>query len=73
MRKITSKAYNGAPGEVIRALRQDKGVKLKDLSKASGYAPAAISRYEHGTRTPTITVYLDLLQTLGYDLAIVED
>lgn len=64
---------DGKPGNVIKEIRKSKGMTMKQVSNISGVSESAISRYENDSRTPTIGVYLRILEALGADLYIMHD
>ena len=41
-------------GEKLRALRQQKGKKQREIAKICGMTRQAISNYERGVRTPDL-------------------
>jgi transcriptional regulator with XRE-family HTH domain len=47
-------------GQVLRALREDRGLRLEDVAFTLGVAPSTLSRIETG-KAPTRTSYLKLL------------
>lgn len=55
-------------GQRIRAVRQEKGLTLADLSAKSGVAPATLSRIENGLMTGTVKSHLKICEALGVTL-----
>ncbi|MCK2215905.1 XRE family transcriptional regulator [Actinomadura sp. ATCC 31491] len=49
-----------AVGPRLRALRQERGVTLTDLSKSTGISVSTLSRLESGQRKPTLELLLPL-------------
>jgi len=55
-------------GELLRALRQHKGVTLSELATAAGIDDGNLSRIEGGTRKPPrLPRLLEILQALGLE------
>ena len=50
----------GAVGPRLRALRQERGVTLAELSRATGISVSTLSRLESGQRRPTLELLLPL-------------
>ena len=46
--------------ERIKELRQEKGLKLKDIANYLNVTVRTVSRYEEGTREPSISVLIKL-------------
>lgn len=52
----------------LRKVREDKGLTLKDVVKATGYTEVSISRWETGTRIPKATVLYNLAKFYGVSI-----
>ena len=52
----------------LRKVREDKGLTLKDVVKATGYTEVSISRWETGTRIPKATVLYNLAKYYGVSI-----
>ncbi len=63
----------GSIGEILKSIRQAKGLTLKQLGEKTGITPSAISKYEGGKRKPTMEAFFKLLEALGADLYIMHD
>jgi transcriptional regulator with XRE-family HTH domain len=50
-------------GPRLRALRQDRGLTLQDVSEASGLSISTLSRLEAGIRRPTLDLLIPLART----------
>ncbi len=57
-------------GSVLKRLRTEKGLTLKQLADMSGVTQSAISRYENNKRMPTMIVLYALMDALEVDLFI---
>lgn len=57
-----------AVGPRIRAVRQDQGTTLADLSATTGISVSTLSRLESGQRKPTLELLLPLAQAFGVPL-----
>jgi len=55
-------------GRIIKALRRERKMTLKDLSKKSGVAIATLSRIEHDIMTGTIDSHLSICRALGISI-----
>ncbi len=42
----------------LKELRKERGMKLKDVAEAMGVTVRAISRYEEGTREPSVEMII---------------
>jgi len=51
----------------LKTLRKRKGLSQKQLAEALGVDQSSISKYERGTRTPSVTSLILLVKTLGKD------
>ena len=58
---------NNRTGELIEKYRKEKGLTQDQLAKALGVSNSAISKWEHGTNLPDITLIEPLSQILGID------
>lgn len=63
----------GSVGEVLRTIRKNKGIKLKELAQMTGLTESAISKYENDKRKPSMENYFKLLEALGADIYIMHD
>lgn len=59
-------------GDVLRKCREERGLSQGELSAISGYARATISGIETQARDTTMTTFNILLESLGYDLAVID-
>ena len=57
-------------GSVLKRLRTEKGLTLKQLADMSGVTRSAISRYENNKRMPTMIVLYAFMDALEVDLFI---
>src|SRR3954468_23604324 len=57
-----------AAGPRLRALRQQRGITLADLSDGTGISVSTLSRLESGSRRPTLELLLPLARTYGVTL-----
>ena len=55
-------------GKRLKALREEKGMKLIDLSAKSGVQLATLSRIEHLKMSGTLDCHIQLAQALGINL-----
>jgi transcriptional regulator with XRE-family HTH domain len=55
-------------GRRLRALRQQRGITLADLSQESGISVSTLSRLESGGRKPTLELLLPLARSHGVTL-----
>jgi len=55
--------------EVLRSLRERRGVSQLRLAKMAGIHHSLVSRYESGSRWPTRTTVIKLCRALGLDTA----
>ena len=52
-------------GEVVRALREARGISLRALARDIGRDPATISRIERGINQPSAVVMLAIAERLS--------
>lgn len=57
-------------GKIISEARAESGLSLRELAKLTGLSPSAISRYEDGSRQPTVDTLNVLLKALNKELVI---
>lgn len=65
---LITKTEAMAPGEMIREKRKEMGMTQSDLAKIIGTDPATISRWETGSREPTIAAYEKIMKVLGVEI-----
>lgn len=58
---------NNRTGELIEKYRKEKGLTQEQLAKALGVSNSAISKWEHGSNLPDITLIEPLSEILGID------
>jgi transcriptional regulator with XRE-family HTH domain len=56
-------------GEMIRSLRENQNLSLRDLSEISGLSTNAISKIERGINSPTVASLHQLSSALGVQIA----
>jgi transcriptional regulator with XRE-family HTH domain len=54
-------------GEILKKIREDKGLKQEDLSKKTGLTQSAISQFEKGLRAPTPATVEKIAKALEVD------
>lgn len=57
-------------GKIISEARAESGLSLRELAKLTGMSPSAISRYEDGSRKPTVDTLNVILKALNKELVI---
>lgn len=57
-------------GEVIRMCRWEKGLSARKLSEKSGVAKQTIYDAEYGRRSTSVSVLIELLDIMGYELVV---
>ncbi len=55
-------------GRRIRALREQRGLKSKDVAQRAGITPQSLSRIEHGRHDIVFTTLQRILAAMGYSL-----
>lgn len=58
----------GGVGPRLRALRQQRGITLTELSETTGISVSTLSRLESGARRPTLELLLPLARAYGVSL-----
>jgi len=53
-------------GKKLKALREEKGLSLREVARRSGLSPANVSLIENGRANPTLASVRKILQVLGY-------
>lgn len=56
-------------GEAVRIYRERNGISLKQFGEALGISPQAVSKWEHGTTYPDITMIPAIAELLGVSVA----
>ena len=57
---------------IVRKVRKERGLTLEQLAEKSGVSKSMLSQIERGTVSPTFTVLWNLTQSLGIDLAVLD-
>lgn len=57
---------------IVREARKASGLTLEQLAEKSGVSKSMLSQIERGTVSPTFTVLWNLTQSLGIDLAVLD-
>lgn len=60
-------------GEVLRALREERGWNQGQLARRAGISVAMVSNYERGVRTPAVKTLGEILDALGVRLGPLDD
>lgn len=55
---------------VIKGLRTEKGLTLRQLAAISGVSKSGLSRWERGERVPTLDVFIRILRALDAEIAV---
>ena len=58
------------PDELIRAVRQRRGLTQAQLAARAGTSQPVVSAYEHGRRDPTISTLAKLVEAAGEELRL---
>jgi transcriptional regulator with XRE-family HTH domain len=58
-------------GARLKALRQKKGLRQKELAAAIGMTKSAVCLYEKGKRIPRDAVKIRIAETLGYSVGFI--
>lgn len=58
-----------ATGVLVKKVRADAGIRLRELSRMTGISAAYLVSIEKGTSSPTIATLSKILKALGTDLA----
>jgi len=56
-------------GELVRTLRERRGLSVRTLARESGFSPSFISQVEHGSASPSITSLERIAHTLGVTMS----
>lgn len=56
-------------GQVVRSLREQQGLSVRTLAKASGFSPSFISQVENGLASPSIASMEKIAHALGVSLS----
>ena len=57
---------------VIKGLRNEKGLTLRQLAAISGVSKSGLSRWERGERVPTLDVFIRILKSLDSDIVVIK-
>ncbi len=67
------KAFLENLGRRVAACRQARQLSQRELASSAGISQDAVSRFELGSRTPTVGTLFDLAQALGLDVSSLVD
>lgn len=56
---------------LIRKLRNEKGLTLRQLAKRAGVSESCLSRWESGDRVPNIDAYIRTIEALDAEVVII--
>lgn len=56
---------------VIRELRNEKGLTLRQLAERANVSDSAVSRWENGERVPNVDAYIRIIQALDAEVVII--
>ena len=59
--------------EALRQVREEAGLSVSMMARRAQTSRAAIHAYETGTREPSVSTALRLLQACGYTMGIIPD
>lgn len=68
---VTDRELNA--GEVVKELRNEKGLTLRQLAAKSETSKSAISRWESGGRAPKLDAYIRVLKALDAELIVTRE
>lgn len=68
---VTDRNLNA--GEIIRELRAEKGLTLRQLATRSGTSKSGLSRWENGDRVPKLDAYIRILKALDAELVVTRE
>lgn len=57
-------------GAVVKELRREQGLTLRELSARSGVSESGISRWENGERVPNVDAYIRIIKALDAEVVI---
>jgi len=57
-REIIMQAFSGSFGKMLRQIRVDKNITLREFSRTIGYDPSNVSKIERGITPPPATIVL---------------
>ncbi len=58
-------------GNVIKSLRTDQDITLRQLAKDAGVSESGLSRWENGNRIPNIDTFIRVLKALDADIVVI--
>ena len=56
---------------VIRELRNEKGLTLRQLAERANVSDSAVSRWENGERVPNVDAYIRIIEALDAEVVII--
>lgn len=72
MRNVSVENKELEAGEIIKLLRHDRGVSMRQLSKLTSFSKSAIYRWEHAERIPNVDAFIRIVKALDADLVVVK-
>ena len=71
MRNVIVTDVEKDAAHVIKGLRTENGLTLRQLAKKSGVSESGLSRWENGNRIPNIDVFVRIIKALDCDIVVV--
>lgn len=56
--------------EAIKALRQERGMSIRQLAAAAGVSKTTVTNIEQGHKSATVSLVQRMLAVLGYELTV---
>lgn len=70
MKNVIATDRELSAGEVIKELRSEKGLTLRQLAARSETSKSGLSRWEHGDRVPNVDAFVRILRALDAELVV---
>lgn len=56
---------------VIKGLRTENGLTLRQLAAKADVSKSGLSRWEHGERVPNIDAFIRIIKAMGCDIVVI--
>ena len=56
---------------VLKGLRTESGLTLRQLAAMANVSKSGLSRWEHGERVPNIDVFIRIIKALDCDIVVI--
>lgn len=59
-------------GEIIKTMRHDSNLTVRELAEKSGVSKSGVSRWENSERIPNVDVFIRILKAMNAELVVIK-